>query len=58
MIENLLTVKTKVSEAEDSGAVRDDCDLHILGRMLLKDIVDATFVLQTKVETFGVDINV
>ena len=52
------TIETKIAETQDSGTVCDNCDVHFVGWILLKYLVNVTLVFQTDVETFRIDIDV
>src|SRR5437667_5072611 len=51
------TIETKIAETQDSGSVCDNCDFEIVARILLKNLVNVTLVLQTDMKTFRIDIN-
>lgn len=52
------TIQTEITETENSGSIRDDCDFEIVGRISFQDLVDVAFVFQTDVQTLRIDINV
>jgi hypothetical protein len=43
------TIEPKIAKAEDSRSVRDDGDFKIIRGMVLKDLVDVAFILQTDI---------
>jgi hypothetical protein len=51
------TIQTKIAETQNSGSVRDDADVDFVGGISLEDIVDVALVLQTDMQTLGVDID-
>jgi hypothetical protein len=51
------TVQTEIAEAQNSGSVRHNTDVDFVDGISLKDIVDMALVLQTDMQTLGIDIN-
>jgi hypothetical protein len=56
-LRGLGTIQTEIAETQNSGSVRDNADVDFVGGILFEDIVDMALVLQTDMQTLGVDIN-